>query len=48
VAGDFAAFPPGPRQHHFLADGDAPLVLLAGGERRSHGLRPVHGRFERL
>lgn len=34
-AGIFAAFPPGPRPHHFLAEGDAPLVFIEGGERRS-------------
>ena len=34
TAGDFVAFPPGPRPHHFLAEGDAPLLLLEGGERR--------------
>jgi uncharacterized cupin superfamily protein len=33
-AGHFAAFPPGPRPHHFLAEGDEPLVFLEGGERR--------------
>jgi uncharacterized cupin superfamily protein len=33
-AGHFAAFPAGPRPHHFLAEGDAPLVFLEGGERR--------------
>ncbi len=32
--GHFAAFPPGPRPHHFIAEGDEPLVLLEGGERR--------------
>ncbi|MDX2169608.1 MAG: cupin domain-containing protein [Deltaproteobacteria bacterium] len=32
--GSFAGFPAGPRPHHFLADGDEPLVLLEGGERR--------------
>jgi len=34
AAGTFVGFPPGPRPHHFLAEGDAPLVLLEGGERR--------------
>ncbi len=33
-AGHFAAFPPGPRPHHFIAEGDLPLVFLEGGERR--------------
>jgi uncharacterized cupin superfamily protein len=33
-AGSFVGFPPGPAPHHFLAAGDAPLVLLEGGERR--------------
>ncbi len=33
-AGSFVGFPPGPRPHHFLAEGDEPLVLLEGGERR--------------
>ncbi len=33
-AGHFAAFPPGPRPHHFIAEGDEPLVLLERGERR--------------
>jgi quercetin 2,3-dioxygenase len=33
-AGSFAAFPPGPRPHHFVNTGAAPLVLLEGGERR--------------
>jgi uncharacterized cupin superfamily protein len=33
-AGSFVGFPPGPRPHHFLAEGDQPLVLLEGGERR--------------
>ena len=33
-AGSFVGFPPGPRPHHFLAQGDAPLLLLEGGERR--------------
>jgi len=33
-AGHFAAFPIGPRPHHFLAEGDEPLVFLEGGERR--------------
>jgi len=32
--GNFVAFPPGPRPHHFIAEGDEPLVLLEGGERR--------------
>ena len=32
--GSFAGFPPGPRPHHFLADGPTPLVILEGGERR--------------
>jgi uncharacterized cupin superfamily protein len=33
-AGSFVGFPPGPRPHHFVAQGDEPLVLLEGGERR--------------
>ena len=33
-AGTFVGFPPGPRPHHFLAEGTSPLVLLEGGERR--------------
>jgi len=33
-AGSFVGFPPGPRPHHFLAEGDAALVMLEGGERR--------------
>ena len=33
-AGHFAAFPPGPAPHHFIAEGDQPLVLIEGGERR--------------
>ena len=33
-AGHFAAFPPGPSPHHFIAEGDEPLVFLEGGERR--------------
>jgi uncharacterized cupin superfamily protein len=33
-AGSFVGFPPGPAPHHFIATGDAPLVLLEGGERR--------------
>ncbi len=33
-AGSFVGFPPGPRPHHFIAEGDTPLVLLEGGERR--------------
>lgn len=33
-AGSFVGFPPGPRPHHFLAQGDEPLLLLEGGERR--------------
>lgn len=32
--GSFVGFPPGPRPHHFVAEGDTPLVLLEGGERR--------------
>ena len=41
-AGSFVGFPPGPRPHHFLAQGDAPLLLLEGGERRAddHGYYP--------
>jgi len=33
-AGHFVGFPPGPRPHHFLAEGGETLVLLEGGERR--------------
>ena len=33
-AGSFVGFPPGPRPHHFLAEGTSSLVLLEGGERR--------------
>jgi uncharacterized cupin superfamily protein len=33
-AGSFVGFPPGPRPHHLLAEGDAPLEVLEGGERR--------------
>ena len=33
-AGTFVGFPPGPRPHHFLAEGTSSLVLLEGGERR--------------
>ena len=33
--GSFVGFPPGPRPHHFLAQGDEPLLLLEGGERRT-------------
>ncbi len=33
-AGSFVGLPAGPRPHHFLAQGDAPLVILEGGERR--------------
>jgi uncharacterized cupin superfamily protein len=32
--GHFIGFPPGPRPHHFLAEGTETLVLLEGGERR--------------
>jgi uncharacterized cupin superfamily protein len=32
--GHFVGFPPGPRPHHFLAEGEQTLVLLEGGERR--------------
>jgi uncharacterized cupin superfamily protein len=32
--GSFVGFPPGPRPHHFIAEGTEPLVLLEGGERR--------------
>jgi uncharacterized cupin superfamily protein len=32
--GSFVGFPPGPRPHHFLAEGTEPLVLIEGGERR--------------
>ncbi len=33
-AGNFVAFPPGPRPHHFVAAGAEAMVLLEGGERR--------------
>ena len=33
-AGSFVGFPPGPRPHHFLAEGNEPLLILEGGERR--------------
>jgi uncharacterized cupin superfamily protein len=33
-SGHFVGFVPGPRPHHFLAEGDETLVLLEGGERR--------------
>ncbi len=33
-AGHFASFPPAPAPHHFLAEGDEPLIVLEGGERR--------------
>jgi len=33
-AGHFVAFPPTPSPHHFVSEGDEPLVLLEGGERR--------------
>lgn len=32
--GHFAGFPPGPRPHHFVNDGDEDLVFLEGGESR--------------
>jgi uncharacterized cupin superfamily protein len=40
--GSFVGFPPGPRPHHFLAQGEEPLLLLEGGERRpeDHGYYP--------
>lgn len=48
--GSFVAFPPGPRPHHFVAQGDTPLVFLEGGERRrdeDYGFYPDLGkRFE--
>jgi len=34
LAGQFVGFPPGYRPHHFIAEGNEPLVLLEGGERR--------------
>jgi uncharacterized cupin superfamily protein len=34
-AGSFVGFPPGPRPHHFLAQGEAKLAFLEGGERRA-------------
>ena len=49
-AGSFVGFPPGPRPHHFLAQGDAPLLLLEGGERLAddHGYYPdARRRFSR-
>ncbi len=33
-AGHFVGFPPGPRPHHFIAEGTQPLTVLEGGERR--------------
>ena len=33
-AGHFAGFAPAPAPHHFVAEGDEPLVILEGGERR--------------
>lgn len=30
----FVGFPPGPRPHHFIAEGEEPLVFVEGGERR--------------
>ena len=33
-AGHFVGYPPGPIPHDFRAEGDEPLVLLEGGERR--------------
>ena len=33
-SGSFAGFPPGPRPHHVLGEGDEPLVIIEGGERR--------------
>lgn len=33
--GHFAGFPPGPRPHHFVNDGDEDLVFLEGGESRA-------------
>lgn len=56
-AGHFAGFPTGPRPHHFEAEGEAPLVLLEGGERRrgedactypALGIRNRDGRDERI
>lgn len=35
AAGHFAGFPPGPRPHHFINDGDEDLVFLEGGESRA-------------
>ena len=32
--GHFAGYPPGPRPHHFVNDGDEDLVFLEGGESR--------------
>lgn len=32
-AGHFVGFPPGPRPHHLIAEGDETLVFLEGGER---------------
>ncbi len=56
-AGSFAGFRPGPCPHHFIAEGDEPLVLLEGGERRpdedcctypSLGVRSRSGEDERI
>lgn len=49
--GSFVGFPPGPRPHHFLAEGTSPLVVLEGGERRPNedfgwypDARKMHGK----
>ncbi|MEP7244315.1 MAG: cupin domain-containing protein [Gammaproteobacteria bacterium] len=34
-AGTFVGFPPGPRPHHFIAEGEETVVLIEGGERRT-------------
>jgi uncharacterized cupin superfamily protein len=56
-SGSFAGFPAGPRPHHFIAEGDDPLVLLEGGERRREedyctypelGVRTRNGKDERI
>lgn len=49
-AGSFVGFPPGPRPHHFLAQGSEPLLLLEGGERlpEDYGYYPdARRRFSR-
>ncbi len=55
--GHFVAHPPGPSPHHFLAEGDEPLVIFEGGERRRDvdscvypnlGIRYHKGRDEKI